>query len=1035
MGSIQSSVGLITGIEIEDTVNQLMKIAGTPRDNLQDRTDALTVERTALEQVSSMLLAMHFSATGLTSSSVYNSTSVSSTDTSLLTVAKNGQTPPQAGTYTFTTLQTATTHQAVSSSLSNVESQLSSGSFTIGVGGHVDGGVRLSELNTGTGVVQGSIRITDRSGSSAEIDLRSAISIDDVLDAINSSGDIDITASVSGDSLVLTDNSGGTGNLRVREVGLGTTAASLGLSGINTASDSVTGSDIYNLHSGTLLSSLNDGNGVQIHSVGDALTVTLADDTDIVIDVSGSSTLGEIIDAINEAGGTQLSAAISSDKQAIELTDNSGGSAVSFSVSGTGTLVEDLGLGGTASGNVISGDRILSGLKDTLIRSLNGGQGIAELTSIDITNAAGVTTSGIDLSTAETLSDVVQLINDSGANVTASINSSRNGIQITDNSSGSNNLVISSADTTAANLGIAVDDAVSTINSGSLNRQVVSESTLLTDFNGGKGVRLGDFRVTDSAGNVGAVSLDNSNAEAETIGDVIDAINAMSIDVEARINDTGDGILITDLAGGTGTLTITDISGSNAAADLRIASASSDTNGSSQQIIDGRTSLSIDLSELEVPEGISLSSLNDGNGITLGVMEVTASNGESFFVQLNQPGNEAFSVQDVIDKINDAATAKGVDVVASFNSAGTGLRLLDSEGGAETLTVRDVGTGTAAAELKLTNEASTKADGSQQSINASGLFTATETEQNALDALVEKINAFDGGFTASSFFDGTGYRLSITSEKTGADQELLIDSSLVDFSMQDATRPKDAVLQYGNAATGGIVVTSSNNKFDNVVQGLTVTVVKASSSPVTVEVGSDSSKMVSAVENFVDSFNSLRTVMAELTSFDAEAETTGILFGRSEMLRIETDMSRVLTNAFRSSNQFRTLESVGISMNEDGELELDTAKLTEAFEESPSELEQFFTLDKTGVVDQVQAAIDQLAGGDNALIARRYDALTATIETNEAKIESMTELLDLERTRTLNEFYALEETIAGLQSNLSLLDSIQFIQPISRNNN
>jgi len=41
MGRIQSDVGLITGINITDTVNKLMAINGQPRDRLVTRTDAL----------------------------------------------------------------------------------------------------------------------------------------------------------------------------------------------------------------------------------------------------------------------------------------------------------------------------------------------------------------------------------------------------------------------------------------------------------------------------------------------------------------------------------------------------------------------------------------------------------------------------------------------------------------------------------------------------------------------------------------------------------------------------------------------------------------------------------------------------------------------------------------------------------------------------------------------------------------------------------------------------------------------------------
>src|SRR3989304_1399159 len=69
--------------------------------------------------------------------------------------------------------------------------------------------------------------------------------VDDVRDAINTNSAISVTASVSGDAIKLTDTSGGSGNLRVQNVGDGTTATGLGLASINVAASTATGSDVF----------------------------------------------------------------------------------------------------------------------------------------------------------------------------------------------------------------------------------------------------------------------------------------------------------------------------------------------------------------------------------------------------------------------------------------------------------------------------------------------------------------------------------------------------------------------------------------------------------------------------------------------------------------------------------------------------------------------------------------------------------------------------------------------------------------------
>ena len=95
-----------------------------------------------------------------------------------------------------------------------------------------------------------------------------------------------------------------------------------------------------------------------------------------------------------------------------------------------------------------------------------------------------------------------------------------------------------------------VNSAVTSINGGPLYRQTHSEATLLSSLNGGEGFTVSDIKITDSDGNVGAVDLNQAGNEATTLGDVINRINALSgVGVEARINDTGDGILLIDTAG------------------------------------------------------------------------------------------------------------------------------------------------------------------------------------------------------------------------------------------------------------------------------------------------------------------------------------------------------------------------------------------------------------------------------------------------------------------------------------------------------
>jgi flagellin-like hook-associated protein FlgL len=97
-------------------------------------------------------------------------------------------------------------------------------------------------------------------------------------------------------------------------------------------------------------------------------------------------------------------------------------------------------------------------------------------------------------------------------------------------------------------------------------------------LNLGKGVRTvegDDIRLTDSNG----IRFDVDLTGASTIQDVLSAINSAATTAGAGVTagfaTTGNGIVLTDTAGGPGTLALTALNFSNAAIDLGITAAAS----------------------------------------------------------------------------------------------------------------------------------------------------------------------------------------------------------------------------------------------------------------------------------------------------------------------------------------------------------------------------------------------------------------------------------------------------------------------------
>ena len=192
------------------------------------------------------------------------------------------------------------------------------------------------------------------------------------------------------------------------------------------------GSDVFGtdmnpaLNVNTLLSDLNGGAGVTLGS----FNITDRAGNAAVVNIGGATTVNDVIGAINGAG-INVTAALNASQTGLQLTDASGTILQSLTVTEAGgTTAAELGILKVSDGNIVGGDLNPALATTTLIADLNGGAGVT-LGQIDIVN--GALSATVDLSAAVTVNDVLTAINGAGVNVTASINSQGNALQVVSN--------------------------------------------------------------------------------------------------------------------------------------------------------------------------------------------------------------------------------------------------------------------------------------------------------------------------------------------------------------------------------------------------------------------------------------------------------------------------------------------------------------------------------------------------------------------------------------------------------------------------
>jgi flagellar hook-associated protein 3 FlgL len=306
------------------------------------------------------------------------------------------------------------------------------------------------------GVSTGLVRVSLSPAKTFTVDLSHADTVGDVVDAFNTAaaaaglnvspgGDFEAGLNAAGSGIAL--NVGG-GTVSVADVGQGVTARDLGLRATNAAA--VDGQDLKaKVTTTTRIDSLFGGTGASLGSI--TLQQGLVSKT---IDLSGAETIGDVLNAINGSGQSVLA----------EINEAGNGLNVINRVSGLRMSIGEAG-GDTAD---LLGIRSMRG--DTTLSQLNDGRGVGALQGKADFNIVTRDGSSVEVSLdgATTIDGVLARINDAaaaaGVNVTASLATSGNGIQLVDGTIGAGTfqVVALNYSTAAQDLGILQADTAGT---------------------------------------------------------------------------------------------------------------------------------------------------------------------------------------------------------------------------------------------------------------------------------------------------------------------------------------------------------------------------------------------------------------------------------------------------------------------------------------------------------------------------------------------------------------------------------------------
>lgn len=294
---------------------------------------------------------------------------------------------------------------------------------------------------------------------------------------------------------------------------------------------------------------------------------------------------------------------------------------------------------------------------------------------------------------------------------------------------------------------------------------------------------------------------------------------------------------------------------------------------------------------------------------------------------------------------------------------------------ASTTTV--VGTGTLTFQFGTWNGSSFSANASTPSKTVT-----IDTAHNTLSGIRDAVNAANIGVTATIVNDGTGFRLVFASNSAGTANSLKItvsgdgdgnntdaaglsqlayDPAAVAGSGKNLSQTLAA--QDATLTVNGISITKSSNTISDVIQGVTLNLLKQSAST-TITVAQNSSAVQSGVQNFVKAYNTLSQTIGGLTAYDASTGQAAILQGDYSTLSILNQVRSLLNRPITGlSGPYTSLSQIGVSFQTDGTLALDSSKLQSALANNFSAVAGLFA----GVGQTSDSLVSYVSGGDQTV--------------------------------------------------------------------
>ncbi|HMD84262.1 MAG TPA: flagellar filament capping protein FliD [Terriglobia bacterium] len=406
-----------------------------------------------------------------------------------------------------------------------------------------------------------------------------------------------------------------------------------------------------------------------------------------------------------------------------------------------------------------------------------------------------------------------------------------------------------------------------------------------------------------------------------------------------------------------------------------------------------------------------------------------------------------------VDSADKTSTLSGLqNYINSHNLGVTASVITETSGSRLTLESQSSG---AAGQITLTDNTSADYSGDFTSASAtlsSGSFDLTVGSNsavtipvdsadgtNTLAGLASYINSQQNlGVTASVVTTASGARLALVPQNSGAAGVITIsnDTTGMGFtSPYNPASPPVGGMSFTDAVDGtdasltvdGIPVDSAGNTVTGVIPGVTLTLSGLTTSgqtdnPVTLQISPNLTPIATDINNFVSSWNTLIQAVNSGIQTNSSTGAAGTLAGDTSVDFVQQQLLSAISSSMSGNNGAVNLQSIGIKMQDDGTLSVDSPTLNDALQNNFSAVQNLFQ-STSGVGLTLQTSLTALTNPAKGALNVDMNGINNEVTDLNTQISDFQLQLQATQTQLTAEYSIINTTLEQLPQTLASINS------------